>query len=189
MSKARNSPPCGYSRKGAKKMTSNTLFTVGHSNYPVEVFLGMLQEHEINVVVDVRSVPYSRYNPQFNRDRISKSLRENRIKYMFFGKELGARTDDPSCYDDDGRVQYSRLKNTPGFQSAIKRLMEGAGSHRIALMCAEKDPSVCHRTILVSQELAQAGQQIEHILEDGSLEPHENILDKLAKPATGDLFV
>lgn len=154
------------------------IFTVGHSTQPIEKFLALLTEHGISAIADVRSAPYSRFNPQFNREELRNSLKLTGIRYVFLGKELGARSDDECCYVND-KVQYKLLAKTPCFQSGISRVIEGAVSHKIALMCAEKDPLDCHRTILVARELADRGVGVTHILQDGSLEAHSDALSRL----------
>lgn len=159
-------------------MSNGVMFTVGHSTHTEDRFVSLLKRHDISVVADVRSSPFSRFNPQFNRDSLKKSLKENRIKYVFMGNTLGARTDDASCYVD-GQVKYSRLARTARFQEGIERLIKGVEDHRIALMCAEREPLECHRTLLVSQALVAKGLSIQHIHSDGSLERHENALERL----------
>lgn len=159
-------------------MPNGGIFSIGHSTQPVDRFIELLKKHNIDVVADVRSSPFSRFNPQFNKDSIASALKKSGIKYAFFGKELGARADDPSCYVK-GKVQYDRLAARDEFKHAISRLQKGSIDHRIALMCAEKEPLECHRTILVSQALSQAGWEVTHILYDGSLETHESTLDRL----------
>ena len=160
-------------------MIAGELFTIGHSTHPIDVFAGLLRQHRIDVVADVRSMPYSRYNPQFNKGPLAGSLAGEGVKYLFFGKELGARPDDPSCYVG-GKVQYGLLAERPWFKHGIERLITGKGrGHRIAIMCAEKEPLECHRTVLVSQALADAKHQVQHILADGSLEQHEDTLERL----------
>lgn len=154
------------------------LYTIGHSTHPIERFLGLLQGHGVTAVADVRSTPQSRFNPQFNRRSLQESLRGAGIEYVFLGEELGARSKDPACYED-GRVSYTRLAATPLFQQGIDRLQAGMSSHTIALMCAEKEPLVCHRTILVARELRRRGVEIAHILESGQLESHEAALARL----------
>ena len=152
------------------------VFTIGHSTHSIEKFIELLAAHQIKVVADVRSSPFSKFNPQFNRDNLQNSLKATGIRYVFLGKELGARSEDPACYVAD-KVQYDRLAKTPLFQSGLDRVIEGANNYRIALMCAEKDPLDCHRTILVARELLKRGVTITHILDDGSLESHtESIL-------------
>ena len=171
-------------------MESGGIFSLGHSTQQLERFISLLIKHKIDVVADVRSSPFSRFNPQFNRESLADGLRSAGVKYVFFGKELGARANDPSCYIN-GKVQYARLAAREEFKSAIARLKLGSIDHRIALVCAEKEPLDCHRTILVSQALAKDGLQVNHIHLDGSLETHEaaleRLLDIIGLPRT-DLF-
>ena len=123
----------------------------------------------ITAVADVRSSPFSRHNPQFNKDRLPKDLKQRDIAYVFVGKELGARSDDSSCYEK-GKIRYGRLADTSIFKAGIERVLSGARKYRVALMCAEKEPLDCHRTLLVSRALEQRGVSILHILPDGSTE-------------------
>jgi uncharacterized protein (DUF488 family) len=136
-------------------MEKNT-YTIGHSTHTAERFIALLKLHEIKAVCDVRSSPYSSYNPQFNREAIQSELKKHRIAYVYLGKELGPRSDDPGCYEN-GRVQYGLLAETDLFHEGNRRVKEGMKSYRIALMCSEKDPVMCHRTILVCRRLASDG--------------------------------
>jgi uncharacterized protein (DUF488 family) len=145
------------------------LFTIGHSNHEISRFLDLLEMNGITAVCDVRSSPYSQYNPQFNRELLQTALKRKGIAYVFLGNELGPRSDDPSCYVD-GKVQYSRLGATRNFRSGIERLSAGMKTYRIAIMCAEKDPINCHRMILICRALRKEPIEIKHILETGSLE-------------------
>jgi len=154
------------------------VYTIGHSNYPPEHFLELLARHAIDAVVDVRSQPYSRMNPQFNRENLKRMLAAGGIAYVFLGRELGARSEDPACYSG-GKVQYDRLARTGLFRQGLERVLEGLKTHRLALMCAEKDPLECHRTILVARELQSRGVAVRHILEDGAIEDHEHALARL----------
>jgi uncharacterized protein (DUF488 family) len=155
-----------------------TVYTIGHSTNSIERFVELLQQHDITAVGDVRSAPYSRFNPQFNRETLATDLKHVGIQYVFLGKELGARSDDPSCYRDN-KVQYDLLAKTDLFKKGLDRVRTGAQEHRIALMCAEKDPLDCHRTILVTRQLVQLGISVNHILPDGSIENHEKTLNRL----------
>lgn len=128
----------------------------------------------------MRSVPYSRRHPQFNRDILNEKLKVHDIAYIFLGKELGGRSDDPGCYDN-GQLKYRLLAKTPLFRSGIKRLLDGSTRNKIALMCAEKDPLNCHRAILVARELAEIGVDIRHILDNGQLETHDMTMKHLSK--------
>lgn len=157
---------------------TETVFTIGHSTQPVDRFIDLLKKHGITAVADVRSKPYSRMNPQFNREDLKKRLRDARIKYVFLGRELGARSEDQSCYCN-GQVQYDLLAKTDLFKEGIERVREGSVDYRIALMCAEKEPLDCHRTILVARELADEGVQVVHILYSGQAEKHEDAIGRL----------
>jgi uncharacterized protein (DUF488 family) len=154
------------------------VYTVGHSTLSLGGFVELLARHGITAVGDVRSAPFSRFNPQFNKDALDRDLKDSGIAYVFLGRELGARSDDPSCYEN-GRVQYELLARTELFQRRIQRVMRGAKQHRIALMCAEKEPLDCHRTLLVARVLQKEGVEVEHILNDGRLESHEATMDRL----------
>jgi uncharacterized protein (DUF488 family) len=154
------------------------VFTVGHSTHSIGRFIDLLLCNQIQVVADVRSSPFSRFNPQFNRKELQESLRQAGVRYVFLGKELGARSGDPTCYVAD-KVQYDRLARTALFKSGLDRVIEGSNKFRVALMCAEKDPLDCHRTILVARELVKQGLAVTHILESGAREPHGESIKRL----------
>jgi uncharacterized protein (DUF488 family) len=157
------------------------LMTIGHSTHTAERFVELLEQHSVSAVADVRSHPYSRHLPHFNREALRSLLRDNEIQYAFLGNELGARSKDPTCYVD-GRVQYDRLSATKDFEDGIARVIAGARTERVALMCAEKEPLECHRTLLVARKLVDLNVLVDHILGDGSLEAHsESMLRLLEK--------
>jgi hypothetical protein len=175
----------------ASMILGRMMYTIGHSNHPIERFIALLQQHGVDAVGDVRSTPYSRFNPQFRKEKLQAALADAGIRYVFLGEELGARTQDPSCYDAGGRVSYAKLAATDLFRRGIDRLLTGMQTHRIAIMCAEREPLDCHRTILVSRELERAGVPVTHILSDGTLESHHHAMERLAgtlKLADADLF-
>jgi uncharacterized protein (DUF488 family) len=130
------------------------------------------------MVVDVRSAPFSRMFPQFNQETLKKSLIENSIGYLFLGDQIGGRSNDPDDYLD-GQVVYKALAQKEAFKTGIDRLQEGSAKYRIALMCSEKEPLDCHRTLLVSQALASRDIPVGHIHADGSVEAHEDALARL----------
>mgnify|MGYP003875405691 CR=1 FL=1 len=158
----------------------DTIFTIGHSNYEIDKFLGLLKQHCIEVVADVRSSPYSQYSPQFNKDILKKALNNHNIKYLFLGAELGARPDDPACYIY-GRVSFDKLRKSAAFQQGIERLLIGIKDCTIAIMCSEKEPADCHRTVLVSRVLAESGVSVQHILESGDTMDQTEIENQLMK--------
>ncbi len=168
----------------------NVVFTIGHSTQAAERFIMLLNKHGITAVADVRSTPYSRMNPQYNREDLRTALNDAGISYVFLGKELGARSENKACYHD-GKVQYGLLAQTDVFRHGIDRVREGAQNFRIALMCAEKEPLECHRTILVARELERAGLEVQHILGDGRLESHVEAMNRLVRQLhlpEGDMF-
>ena len=157
-----------------------TVYSVGHSNHDQGTFLGLLRAHQITAVADVRSTPYSGFNPQFDREILQCALLRDGIRYVFLGAELGARSSDPACYER-GVVQFERLARTEVFGRGLDRIVTGAQQYRVAIMCAEKEPLECHRTILVARELGRRGLEVAHIHANGGLERHEDALSRLAK--------
>ena len=154
------------------------VLTVGHSNHPLETFVSLLRQHGVTTLADVRSAPFSRFNPQFNRKSLDASLQAHSIAYLFLGHALGGRPEDRSCYEN-GRVRYDRLARTPLYREGIDQVVETAGVERLALMCAEREPLDCHRTLLVGRSLAERGATVSHILADGTLEAHDDTMDRL----------
>ena len=168
-----------------------TVLTIGHSNHPLEAFMELLCRHRVTALADVRSAPWSRFNPHFNREPLAASLKARGIRYVYLGRELGGRSDDPDDYED-GHIRYDRLARTDRFKDGLDRVARGATEHRIALMCAEKEPLDCHRTLLVGRALDERGVKVAHILADGRLEPHAMAMDRLLARCgldpEGDLF-
>jgi uncharacterized protein (DUF488 family) len=155
-----------------------TIYTVGHSTHTIEKFLDLLEKNGVTAIADVRSSPFCRHTPQFNKDTLSAELKKHGIAYVFVGKELGARSDDASCYEG-GKVRFACLANTSTFKNGIERVLNGAQKYRVALMCAEKEPLDCHRTLLVSRELEKLGVSIVHILPDGNTEEQPQTMSRL----------
>ncbi len=160
------------------KTPQNPVLTIGHSTHSLKVFLDLLRRHSVTAVADVRSSPYSRFNPQFNKETLEGDLKKQGIKYVFLGRELGGRSDDPACFEN-GRVSYTRLAQTELFNSGVERLIRGLSDYRIALMCAEKEPLQCHRTLLVAHALVERGVEVEHILANGKLESYQASMERL----------
>lgn len=166
------------------------LYTIGHSAHTLERFVELLSIHAVSAVADVRSHPYSRFAPQFNREALREALKKFDIHYVFLGDELGVRSREPKFYHN-GKVQYAALAASTPFVQGLARVEQGLANYQIALMCAEKDPIACHRAILVGRQLRAKGILIEHIHQDGSLESQsaleERLLGVLNLPAQ-DLF-
>ncbi len=159
-------------------MANEIVLTIGHSNHALEVFLGLLAKHRVSALADVRSVPRSGFNPHFNRGALAAAIQSRSIAYVYLGQQLGGRSDDPACYRN-GRICYDRVRRTARFQDGIERVARGVATHRIALMCAEKEPLECHRTLLVAPALEAAGMAVAHILATGELESHAEAMERL----------
>ena len=165
------------------------LYTIGHSTHPWNEFVSLLKKHSINAIADVRSSPFSKirphfkdhphlYHPEFNREKMEALLKEEDIHYVFLGEELGARRTEVECYRDN-QVDFALVAETDSFKKGLKRLRKGAEKMRVAIMCAEKDPLTCHRTILVARYGAADFSDVHHILEDGSIEQRSEAEERL----------
>jgi uncharacterized protein (DUF488 family) len=155
------------------------IFTIGHSVHELEVFIDLLTRHGITALADVRSQPFSRIQ-HFNGDVLAAVLRTRGIKYVPLGRELGARRNEEECYVH-GQAVYERVAELPLFREGIDRLVRGAAGYDIALMCAEKEPLDCHRTVLVCRHLRPYGFHIQHILASGALEHHAETERRMMK--------
>lgn len=151
------------------------VYTVGHSNVAQETFIALLKQHGIEVLVDVRSQPYSKYVPHFNAGALKPAILAAGMKYLYLGKELGGRPDDKRYYDSDGHVLYGLVAESEEFKAGIERLLRGAREHRVVLMCNEENPAECHRRLLVGRVLSERGVRILHIRGDGRIEPEEEL--------------
>ena len=156
-------------------MTDGMVFSIGHSNLPLERFLLLLKVHNIDVLADVRSQPYSKWASQFNRRELEAALESSGIEYVYLGWELGGRPDSDSFYDAQGHVIYALVAESALFIRGIGRLEGLAGNRRVGVMCSEEDPRVCHRRLLVGRVLEQHGISMEHIRSNGDLQPEEGL--------------
>jgi uncharacterized protein (DUF488 family) len=151
------------------------VFTVGHSNHSAEKFAILLGKHEIEVLVDIRSRPYSRHAPQFNASGIEATLSGEGIRYRFLGRELGGRPEGGEFYDTEGRVDYTLVEGSQLFLDGIKRLEQEIKTRKVALLCSEEDPTRCHRRLLVGRALEERGITLLHIRGDGSVETEDEM--------------
>jgi uncharacterized protein (DUF488 family) len=165
---------------GMNDAEAESLYTIGHSSHTWDEFIDLLRRHEIAAVADVRSSPYSRHCPQFNREGLAAGLGAAHIEYIFMGDVLGARSDDPACCVD-GRVSFPKMAETPRFRQGVDRLRLKMNERRTAILCSEKDPLDCHRAILICRHLRQFPVRIRHILEDGGLEGHGQAESRLVR--------
>ena len=154
------------------------VYTMGHSTHPLTHFLSLLRSHGITAVCDVRSKPYSRFNPQYNREALKSALHRSAIAYVFLGAELGARTEDPACLQA-GRARYELLAQTKRFRAGLERVQAGRQRFRVSLLCAERDAADCHRTILVARHLETLGLEVRHIDAQGGWESQAAVMQRV----------
>lgn len=145
-----------------------SLFTIGHSNHAIERFVTLLRAAGVRLLADVRSTPYSRRFPQFGRERLRATLAIDGIDYRHLGAALGGRP-------QDGVRDYAAMARTPAFSVALDEVVGEAAHRPLALMCAEREPIDCHRTILVARHIADRGVDIVHLLADGGRAPHADV--------------
>lgn len=155
-----------------------TVFTIGHSTHSWERFVALLRSAKVTAVADVRTSPYSRLYPHFNRDDLREELRLDGISYVFLGKQLGGRPNERKFYCE-GVADYEKMAQATEFGKGLDRVIEGAKKYRVALMCSERDPLDCHRCLLVGRALAQRGVRVNHILDNGNVVSQDEIEDKL----------
>ena len=148
----------------------SVLYTIGHSNQYTAPFLRLLKDNTVQVVADVRSAPYSRYVPQYNKKEIESAVTRAGLKYIFMGDTIGGKPDGREYQDEDGRVMYDKLAVEASFQQGLDRLIKGlAAGFTIALMCAEENPLKCHRHHLIARELElKRGIPVWHIRADNT---------------------
>jgi uncharacterized protein (DUF488 family) len=170
---------------------NNIIHSIGYASHTIESFIATLTKFNITAIADVRSQPYSKFKPEFNRENLKKALISSHIEYVFLGDNVGARIKAPECYKN-GQVNYELISKHPLFQEGIDRLLREMEKFSIALMCAEKDPINCHRTILICNQLKKYKIRICHIIDSNTSENHtetEFRLMKLFHLEQPDLFM
>lgn len=156
-------------------MSLLAVWTIGHSNHRLDRFVELVAGERIEFLVDVRSFPYSRFAPHFNREELDAELSGRGLHYLFLGEALGGRPDSEEHYDTEGHALYRPMSEQESFKAAIERLLDGAAEHRIALVCSEGDPQDCHRRLLVGKVLADRGVELRHILPDGTIRVERSV--------------
>jgi uncharacterized protein (DUF488 family) len=159
-------------------MSSEPIFTIGHSTHTIERFLQLLKDSEVTAVADVRSRPFSGRSPQFNRHDLEASLRQHGMDYRFFGTGLGGRPKDQKLYVA-GTANYEAMAQTERFKEGLEKVMKGAKKHRLALMCSEHDPIDCHRCLLIGRALSEHHIPVQHVLADGTFQSQHDVEERL----------
>jgi uncharacterized protein (DUF488 family) len=167
------------------KLKMSTIFTIGHSRHTVEQFVALLHAHAIEQLVDIRSQPHSKWAPHFDKDALARWLCDHRVEYVFLGRQLGGRPDSREFYRQHGTVDYGRRALAPDFAEGITRLVALGQCRRTVILCAEEDPSCCHRRLLVAPALARSGAAVVNVRGDGLLEPEP---DQASAATQLDLF-
>jgi len=151
------------------------VLTIGHSNHTTEHFLDLLKSRGVQVVVDTRSQPYSKYSTQFDQKDLKESLTVAGIRYLFLGAELGGRPEGEEFYDEAGHVLYDRVAESSRFQEGLSRLERGIREYQVAMLCAEENPAACHRRLLIGRVLLEHGFRLDHIRGDGRIQTEEEV--------------
>ena len=152
-----------------------TLYTLGHSRHTIEKFIDLARRHSVRLIVDVRGQPYSRFNPQYNRERLKDALTNSDIEYLWLGDQLSGRPKDPKFQGPDGQVLWDELKKWPDLLEGIAAVLARAAETRLALVCAEEDPMSCHRRFLLTPPLCERGARVLHIRGDGRIQPEDEL--------------
>ncbi len=171
-------------------MKGSTIYSIGHGNKQIDAFINELKSFDISYLLDIRSNPYSKWNPAFNKQPLETTLKEHNITYVFLGDKLGGLPSDRSCYDESGKVVYERIKEKDFFREGLKRLLRANEKQvRLAVMCSESKPEECHRSKLVGQELLKSGVSMNHIVSPKLAKSQETVMTELTKGlGTVDLF-
>jgi uncharacterized protein (DUF488 family) len=169
------------------KMSDTRILTIGHSNHALATFIALIEGARVSVIADVRSRPVSRFVPHFNRKPLEAALAARGISYLFLGRDLGGRPDDPALLKN-GKPDYAAMARTPAFASGLARVVEASTNERVALLCAERDPLDCHRFRLIARELIAQQIDVAHILSSGEIETHADTDRRARNKAPDDLF-
>ncbi len=157
------------------------IYTIGHSNHTFEAFAALLSGHAIEYVVDVRSAPVSKYATQFDKDQLERRLSSGLPNYVFKGDQLGGRPADPELYDSQGYVLYDRVARSYNFERGIEWIFTTMTENRLALLCSEENPALCHRHLLIARVLVTQGAEVQHIRGDSRLESYEQVVEAVER--------
>jgi uncharacterized protein (DUF488 family) len=171
-------------------MINSTIYSIGHGNKDIKDFIAELKSFDIQFLLDIRSKPYSKWNPQYNQAALESELKNNEITYVFVGDTLGGLPDDRTCYDIDGKVVYDLIKEKDFFKKGLERLTTANEKRiKLAIMCSESNPEECHRSKLIGQELLKKNISVNHVISKMKLKSQETVMNELTKGnGTVDLF-
>ena len=162
--------------------TVTSLHSTGHGNKKIEDFIAELESFDIQYLIDIRSKPFSKWNPEFNQGVLKEELKRHGIVYVFMGDTLGGLPNDRSCYDSEGKVVYDLIKEKDFFKKGLERLLTAHEKGvKVAMMCSESKPEDCHRSKLIGQELLEKDISIRHITGKKRIKPQEEVINALTK--------
>jgi uncharacterized protein (DUF488 family) len=160
----------------------STIYSIGHGNKKIEDFVKELKSFNILFLLDIRSKPYSKWSPQFNKENIERELKIQKINYVYVGDTLGGLPEDRSCYDYTGKVVYDLIKEKDFFKTGLKRLTTANEKDiNLAIMCSESNPEECHRSKLIGQELLKKHISLNHIISFNKIKSQETVMNELNK--------
>jgi uncharacterized protein (DUF488 family) len=163
-------------------MSQVPIYTIGYGAREMDNFIAVLKSHQIDFLIDIRSKPYSRYKPDFSKQALERKLQAQGIRYVFMGDALGGQPDDPDCYDDDGKVDYDKIRGKLFYEKGIGRLRQAWQNQvSVVLMCSEGKPEMCHRSKLIGNTLVDEGINLAHIDENNQLISQEDVVLRLNK--------
>lgn len=170
-------------------MPDTTIYSIGHGRKKTADLIRELKAFGIRYLVDVRSKPGSRWNPQFNRAQLERDLQENGIRYVFAGDSLGGRPEDPGVYDENGRISYDLLSQQGFFKRGLQRLISAHEKQiPIAILCSESKPEMCHRSRLIGRELLKHNISVKHIVSETQVKSQETVMLEATKGKGRGLF-
>lgn len=164
-------------------ITNSTIpiYTIGYGNRKIEEFLELLKKYKIRYLIDIRSSPYSKYNPDFSKNRLESHLSEYNVHYVYMGDTLGGRPNVPSCYTN-GKVDYQKVRQKGFYIQGITRLRKAWEKKiNVIILCSEAKPQECHRSKLIGETLIEYGIDIAHIDEKGEIKTHEKVINEITK--------
>ena len=173
---------------GLNPGSPKAVWSMGHSNVTIDEFIDLVLWREIQVIADVRSMPYSKYTPQFNKELLVASLTKAGIRYEFMGDSLGGRPPESDHYDEEGHVLYSELAKNFRFKNGIEQLCINAEKYRVAMMCSEESPQNCHRQLLISRVLSDQGVETQHIRGNRTVQSDAELINLFGPHFTENLF-
>jgi len=163
-----------------KKEKQSTIYSIGHGNKTIEQFIDEIKLYNIEYLIDVRTTPYSKWNPHFNKNELIYALKENNIKYIYLGDKIGGLPSDKSCYTDDGKIDYLLLKDKNFFKEGLNRLVKANSKNiKVVTMCSETKPEECHRSKLIGKELLMIDIDMKHIINKDKLKLQSDINNEL----------